>query len=469
MNRSHREPDASVVIPARDRTTELRNTLASLRRQSLGPGAFDVVVVDDGSTRPVADDIADLLDGEHVRVIRHEDARGAAAARNTGAAESRGRLLTFIDADCLCHPDLLRAHLDAQAHGPVATCGFAGGRELTHATWRLTLGHDWDLSDTEEAFARAADTPALHDPLTELLATPRRADWAFFWTLNASVPRWAFERVGGFDPDFEVKGCEDMDLGYRLSRVGVPTVFAPDARAIHQPHERDRNREVVRDRRNEQILVRKHPNLEVEAVCSYDIVHARELAPAIEQFAARLAAGACDCAHLAGLPALVARLAATGPTLLAGSPAGWPAGLRPPDTVCYPADIPPAGATRHLRMLGTRLPERPKRYALGIVTDYWRQFPERTISRILAELHRTCDDVIVLSHVSTAPARHPDPALARALFAHDHPYWEFTTPLRRELHEFQLTEWERNDRGEAVFACTPISWPTTPLAEVMHA
>lgn len=469
MNRPHHEPDASVIIPARDRTAELRNTLTSLQRQTLRRETFDIVVVDDGSNPPVADAIADLVDGTHVRVIRQEDARGAAAARNTGAANTRGRLLAFIDADCLCHPDLLRAHLDAQADGPVATCGYAGGRELTRATWRLMVGDDWDFADIETTFTRAADTPALHDPLTEQLAERRRADWAFFWTLNASVPRWAFDHVGGFDPEFEVKGCEDMELGYRLARIGVPTVFAPDARALHQPHDRDRNHEVVRDRRNEHILVRKHPNTEVEAVCSYDIVRSRDLAPAIDAFTTRLDPDACDCAYLADLPALTARLATTGPTLLAGSPAGWPATIRPPDTVCYPADVPPTATIRHLRMLGTRLPDDAKRYALGIVTDYWRQFPERTISRILAELHRVCHDVVVLSGVSTTPARHPDRALAQALFAHDHPYWEYTTPLRRELHEFDLTEWEGNGRGQAAFTCPPIAWATTPLVTVSHA
>lgn len=460
-------PDVTVVIPAHNRTAALRNCLASLERQTLARDAFEVIVVDDGSMPPIAEDITEFLDDEHTRLLRHEHAQGAGQARNFGAASARGELLVFLDADCLCHPGLLQAHLDAQAEGPVAACGFGGGRELTPSSWRLKFGPDWDFSDITGTFARAARTLLLHDPLTELLARPRPTDWAFFWTLNAAVPKTFFDRAGGFNPHFEVKGNEDMELGYRLSRIGLATVFLPDAITLHQPHDRNRNVEVIRDRRNEQILVREYPNVEVEAVCSYDIVRSRELIPALERFVAKLASETADCARLAELPGLVGRLAAaSGPVLFVGSPEGWPAQAGPPDTVCYPSDIGSAGPARHLRLLGTRLPGDDKQFALGVITDYWRHFPDGTLGRILAELHRTCREVLVLSGVSTSPAGTPDPELHEALAVHDRPYWEFTAPLRRELHQFELTEVESNGRGQAAFRCVPIPWPTTELAEL---
>ncbi|HEX6344824.1 glycosyltransferase [Umezawaea sp.] len=450
----------SVVIPAHNRSTALRNGLRSLRTQTLARDAFEVVVVDDGSEPPLSGEVSDLVDGDHVRLVRHDSALGAGAARNTGAAAARGELLVFLDVDCLCHPDLLSAHLGAQAGGPVAVCGYAGGRETTPAAWRMALGDDWDFADAEATFARAARTPALHDPLTELLAVPRPADWAFFWTLNVSVPRSAFDLVGGFNRDFEVKGCEDLELGYRLAKAGFPTVFAPDAITIHQPHERDRNAEVVRDRRNEHVLVRAYPTVEVEAVCSYDIANSRELVPAVERFAEGLVAETSDCAHLGRLPRLVERIAASGRVLLVGAPAGWPEHLRGHTTVCYPSDV---GPQRHLRLLGTRIPVEDGHFDLGVLTDYWRQFPERTVSRVLAEMHRTCRDVLVLSGVSGTPVERPDQDLAAALAAHDHPYWEFTVRLRRELHQFDLAEWERGGQGTTAFRCAPIDWPTAEL------
>jgi glycosyltransferase involved in cell wall biosynthesis len=134
------QPQVSVVIPAHNRTVALRNCLSSLEQQTLARTAFEVVIVDDGSTPPIANEVADFVDGEHTRLFRHERARGA------GAVAARGELLVFLDADCLCHPELLSAHLDAQSDGPVAVCGFGDGRELTPASWRLKFGPDWEFT-----------------------------------------------------------------------------------------------------------------------------------------------------------------------------------------------------------------------------------------------------------------------------------------------------------------------------------
>jgi peptidoglycan/xylan/chitin deacetylase (PgdA/CDA1 family) len=48
-----------------------------------------------------------------------------------------------------------------------------------------------------------------------------------------SVPREAFERLGGFDIAFS-RSCEDLDFGYRARRAGLRIVFNPDA--ISQQH-----------------------------------------------------------------------------------------------------------------------------------------------------------------------------------------------------------------------------------------
>ncbi len=133
--------------------------------------------------------------------------------------------------------------------------------------------------------------------------------------------------------------------------------------------------------------------------------------------------------------------------------------------MCHPHHVDDVGQRQDLRLLGTRIPVEDKHFDLGLITDYWRQLPERTVSRVLAEMHRTCKDVLVLSGVSSTPVERPDPDLAGALAAHDHPYWEFTVRLRRELHQFDLAEWEGGGRGPTAFACPPRHWPTAELGE----
>ena len=91
--------DVTVVIPVRDH--DPRATLAAL-----GPVAA-VVVVDDGSARPVV--------APGATVLRHDAPLGPAAARTTGAAGATTPLLAFVDADCVPTAgwlDPLLAHFD---------------------------------------------------------------------------------------------------------------------------------------------------------------------------------------------------------------------------------------------------------------------------------------------------------------------------------------------------------------------
>ncbi|MGH7838131.1 MAG: galactosyltransferase-related protein, partial [Candidatus Binataceae bacterium] len=56
---------------------------------------------------------------------------------------------------------------------------------------------------------------------------------AFLCTCNASLPRAAFEAVGGFDEGFDRYGWEDTELGLRLRRLGLRRTFAWDAYLWH--------------------------------------------------------------------------------------------------------------------------------------------------------------------------------------------------------------------------------------------
>src|SRR5437660_469253 len=89
--------EVSVVVPSHDRPEGLARLLAGLRRQTLAPERFEVIVVDDGSSEPAVVDSRELL----VRVLRHEQSRGPAAARNSGWRAASADVVAFIDDDCV--------------------------------------------------------------------------------------------------------------------------------------------------------------------------------------------------------------------------------------------------------------------------------------------------------------------------------------------------------------------------------
>jgi GT2 family glycosyltransferase len=107
-------PEVSVVVPTHDRPAGLADVLDGLRAQTARGRALRGVVVDDGSTPPQAPAAGGLA----LRTLRHDGARGPAAARNTGWRAARAALVAFTDDDCVPEPGWLEALLAAAGGDP---------------------------------------------------------------------------------------------------------------------------------------------------------------------------------------------------------------------------------------------------------------------------------------------------------------------------------------------------------------
>jgi len=114
----------SIVIPAHNEEAELPRTLAALRRAlveaSVDEADREIIVVDDAST----DATAALAVEGGARVVA-ASVRQIAAARNAGAAASRGEWLLFIDADTRVSTATIRGAIAALDRGAVG-----GGAEV---------------------------------------------------------------------------------------------------------------------------------------------------------------------------------------------------------------------------------------------------------------------------------------------------------------------------------------------------
>lgn len=116
-------PAISVVVPAFEAGETIRTAVASIVIQTLPD--WECIVVDDGSTVPVAEALAGL-DDDRVRVVRIERNAGRGAARNAGVAAARGRLIAWQDADDWSLPDRLATladYMDAHAGVGLAAPG----------------------------------------------------------------------------------------------------------------------------------------------------------------------------------------------------------------------------------------------------------------------------------------------------------------------------------------------------------
>jgi GT2 family glycosyltransferase len=209
---------ASVVIPTRDRHTLLLELLRRLEEQDAAPGAFEIVVVDAGSTDSTTSMLSSWFSRQPFRWVAIGPA-AAARARNAGAAASVGQLLIFLDDDMLPGPGFISAHLEAAGKSldavVVGACPVVGARRpFSRMIARWYTGQF-------DAMTAAATTGL---PLTAFQV----------FTGNLMVPRAVFEGIGGFDERFEGYGGEDTDFGIRLVTAGIPLRYAPSAVAEHR-------------------------------------------------------------------------------------------------------------------------------------------------------------------------------------------------------------------------------------------
>ena len=207
-------PRISVVVPTYNRLDTLRHVIPSLLAQDLRRGEFEVVVADSNSTDGTADYLAEVA--KNAPFVRHLPGpyTGRASARNAGIAAAQAHIVLFTDADIIASPDLLSRHL---AH---------------HETpgVRAIVGMEVQVSSYEDYLQKRADR-AKRVPLHG--EKPKKLSWLYFLTGNASVPKAELERVGRFDDGFTGYGHEDLELGYRLQRAGVPIVYEPRAVDYH--------------------------------------------------------------------------------------------------------------------------------------------------------------------------------------------------------------------------------------------
>ena len=124
----------SVVIPTHDRPERVVAAARSVLDQDIA--ALEVVIVDDGS-RPGTTEVLDrLVDGDRrVVVVRHDEAQGASAARNTGLDTARGELIAFCDDDDTWLPGALARAVTAAVPG--AGIVYGHHQVLIEATGRL--------------------------------------------------------------------------------------------------------------------------------------------------------------------------------------------------------------------------------------------------------------------------------------------------------------------------------------------
>jgi GT2 family glycosyltransferase len=202
----------SVVIPTFNRRESLETVLPSLVNQTLSRDAYEILLVDSGSTDGT-DELISSLGLPNVRFFVQEN-KGRSGARNTGVREAKGDLIVFTDADIIADKNLLSAHLSVLRRYP--------GSALVGCEIQVNT-----LEEYENVRSGNSRRRTLHRD------SRKRLSWLYFLTGNVCVSRDRLIEVGIFDENFTGYGHEDLELGYRLQKAGVPIRYNADAVNYH--------------------------------------------------------------------------------------------------------------------------------------------------------------------------------------------------------------------------------------------
>jgi cellulose synthase/poly-beta-1,6-N-acetylglucosamine synthase-like glycosyltransferase len=132
------EPSVAVIVPAYNEEKVIVQTVRSLLASS-HPAAFEILVVDDGSTDGTADSVREAFAGEpRVRLFTRRNG-GKAAALNFGVSEARADIVVALDADTVFVRDtitrLVRHFADPRV-GAVAGNARVGNRVNLLTRWQ---------------------------------------------------------------------------------------------------------------------------------------------------------------------------------------------------------------------------------------------------------------------------------------------------------------------------------------------
>ncbi len=193
----------TAVIPTFNRAALLNQAVASIE-------ADEIIVVDNGSTEPIAPPGA--------RVLRLDRNHGFAYAVNRGIEAAQGDVIAIVNNDVVLSPGYLRR---------LAQTGswFATGKILQQSNPHL-IDATFDLLARSGCALRAG-----HGAPSAEFAEPRAIQFA---PMTAAVfKRELFQHIGLLDETFG-SYLEDVEFGLRAARSGYEGVFLPAATALHR-------------------------------------------------------------------------------------------------------------------------------------------------------------------------------------------------------------------------------------------
>lgn len=225
-------PTLSIIIPTRNRLSDLRRCLNALSNQDVPKEVFEVIVVDDHSEVAVFADYEQTsrqfpnLCVLFTSLRNHE--KGAARARNRGVHLARGKIVGFLDDDSVPTIDWVG----------IVIASFSDHSHVTAITGHINaIDSENPLSAFRQNFYNARRNRLLTREYSERMRRRYSVDMTSYPLVdflaggNSAVRRDTLLKVGAFNENYRM--MHDKELALRLLQNGYICVFVPKLQIKH--------------------------------------------------------------------------------------------------------------------------------------------------------------------------------------------------------------------------------------------
>ena len=216
-------PKITIIIPCFNQGIYLKEALNSVRLQTFKD--FELIVIDDGSTDMLTQNIIDQNES-FIDFIISKQNEGVCKSRNLGAAKASGEYLLFLDSDNVLLPEYL---------------------DMTVAMFSFKIGV---VYTDYEVFG-----------LNNRLMTQNTYSKSRLRKFNYSLIKAdAFNSTKGFDLDLERLGLEDWDMWLQIMSNGWKFAYLPEILFKYRTHKNSRTKAVAMKKETEAIsyIYKKH-------------------------------------------------------------------------------------------------------------------------------------------------------------------------------------------------------------------
>jgi len=220
----------SIIIPTKDRATNLKQCLLSIEKQNCNKNDFEVIVIDNGSTDSTKE-VACSFSSKLNLTYCYAPNPGLHTGRNKGIQLAQSSIVTYVDDDIIAFPNWLKSIINSFKDPKIAMVG--GNNipkyETSTPSW---LNQWWSEKNTYGNILPLLSTLDFGEG--EFLIDPD-----YIWGCNFSIRKQLLIQANGFHPDalpanmLKFRGDGETHISNYIKKHNLKALFNSNASVYH--------------------------------------------------------------------------------------------------------------------------------------------------------------------------------------------------------------------------------------------